>query len=274
MVVAGPQRSSADRDPSLSPVEARPGSTAEHVGVRLARHGHHPAAATVEVAAVAYTVLTAAMLLLGTAINHWWVPSSLGHWDDSVSRWMSEHRTPWLTAVTGVATFLANTAPVVGLAVVGAIVFMVLRQWRATVLLLVALPLELAVFLSTTYLVGRPRPNVPRLDSTPGTASFPSGHIAASLVLWGAVAIALAVCSAPRVLQIVAWCWAVLISAGIGFARVYRGMHHLTDVIAGGLLGVAVLCAGVLAVRATSAAVEARAGRRRAPLVHSLGVPA
>ena len=57
--------------------------------------------------------------------------------------------------------------------------------------IVVGLPLELAAFLTANYLVARPRPSVPKLGDQPGTYSYPSGHIAATIVLWGAVAVLL-----------------------------------------------------------------------------------
>ena len=51
---------------------------------------------------------------------------------------------------------------------------------------MVGLAAELAVFLSTNYLCRSPvavRPR--RLGSTPSTSSWPSGHVAATAVLYG-----------------------------------------------------------------------------------------
>ena len=45
----------------------------------------------------------------------------------------------------------------------------------------------------------------------------------------------------------IGWVVVVLLGAFVGFARVHRGMHHVTDVVAGGVLG---LCALAIAWRA------------------------
>jgi undecaprenyl-diphosphatase len=243
---------------------------AEAAGTNVARHGHHPAVATLEVFVAAYVALTAVLLAVGVLITRWWVPSGFGHWDESVNRWFADHRTALLNHVTAVATFMANTGAVVALAVVAALVMVLLRRWRNALILGVALVLEVTVFLSITFTIARPRPDVVRLDSTPSTASYPSGHIAASLVLWGAVALCAVTFSRARAVAVLAWCIAVLAPLTIGFARVYRGMHHWTDVTAGALLGVAALTAGVLAERATSAAAAARQ-QRRPPLSNDRG---
>ena len=67
------------------------------------------------------------------------------------------------------------------------------------------------------------------------TSSFPSGHIAATMCLW--VAIALVVTGRVQAW----WRWvfvtlAVIMPVGVALSRMYRGMHHPTD-----FLGAAVL---------------------------------
>jgi membrane-associated phospholipid phosphatase len=47
----------------------------------------------------------------------------------------------------------------------------------------------------------------------------------------------------------------------VPFARVYRGMHHTTDVLAGLALGAAALGVGCLVARTWVAATERRHGR-------------
>ena len=44
----------------------------------------------------------------------------------------------------------------------------------------------------------------------------------------------------------------VVLACAVGTARVYRGMHHPSDVVFGGLMGVSALAVAVLAVRVAS----------------------
>ena len=44
----------------------------------------------------------------------------------------------------------------------------------------------------------------------------------------------------------------VVLAFAVGSARAYRGMHHPSDVLFGGLMGVGALAITVLAVRVTS----------------------
>ena len=66
--------------------------------------------------------------------------------------------------------------------------------------------------------------------------SFPSGHAARAFLI-AAVASVLA----PAWLGIILWIWAPLVS----LARVAMGVHYVSDVLAGALLGIAVALIGL-----------------------------
>src|SRR3712207_7042639 len=76
---------------------------------------------------------------------------------------------------------------------IGLVAFVLLRvrltRWREPVYLAVTLIGEVTIFVSTTLLVDRARPPVRHLDSAPPTSSFPSGHTAASVALYGGLAV-------------------------------------------------------------------------------------
>lgn len=190
------------------------------------------------------------VLLLGAVMAGlgWLVTHSLLHaWpfsaEDSVDRTLAVHRDSAADDVTSVLSTVADTTCTVLLAVAAIIVaWRVSGRWRASVFIAVALAIEVSVFLVTTLLVHRARPGVVELDRSPPTSSFPSGHTAAAVVLYGAVAWLIA----RRTGRWQAWLL-LLIPAAVAFARLYRGMHHPSDVVAGILLGV---CALVIAARA------------------------
>jgi len=211
---------------------------------------------------VGWASLSAVLIALGFFLTKVALNGEGGAWDEHVNRWLAENRTAWVDHVTSAATFIANTLPVVILAAALVLASLAFRRWREAVLIAWALATEVTVFLTVNYIVDRPRPAVPRLDSTPSTGSFPSGHIAATLVLWVGLTLVVSAVTSNVVARAVAWILALALPVTVGFARVYRGMHHVTDVVAGALLGIGALVVALLAVRLLTAMVELRAGRR------------
>jgi membrane-associated phospholipid phosphatase len=192
---------------------------------------------TVIYSAVGFALILGLMLGLGWLITH-----PLAHdWpftaEDGVDRTLAGDRTTQLNGVSGFLSEMASTPYAIGLTALGVIVArLVFGRWREPVFLAGAVAVETAVFLVTTLLIDRPRPAVPHLDAAPPTSSFPSGHTAAALALYGAVILL----ARHRGVGWPVWLLLV-IPAAVGASRLYRGMHHPSDVIAGLLLGAAAL---------------------------------
>ncbi len=94
--------------------------------------------------------------------------------------------------------------------------------------------------------VGRERPVWPDPVDSASFAAFPSGHAMTAAVVCGLL-LWLLPRPAPR-WAAAAWALAVVSVLGVGFTRLYLGVHWFSDVLAGWLLGVALV---VLAVRVT-----------------------
>lgn len=155
-----------------------------------------------------------------------------------------------LNTLTDIGSGFSDTLTVVIALVVLAIIFTsAWRQWGEATTLLAALGLEVTTFVTTAYLVGRDRPPVERIDPAPPTSSFPSGHVAAAVALyWGLAYIVYRHTDNP-VARFGAAAMAVLAPVAVAFSRMYRGMHYLTDVVAGGLLGAACIAIAIWVVR-------------------------
>ena len=85
-------------------------------------------------------------------------------------------------------------------------------------------------------LIGRHRPEI-ELDVTVVTSSFPSGHATAAVAVYGFLAYAIArVLPSIRERFEVAY-WTAILILLIGLSRILLGVHFLTDVIGGLLVG-------------------------------------
>ncbi len=216
------------------------------------RRPPHPYRSSLWVMLVGYAVLTGALLAIGMLLTHA-LDGTVGRWDEHVNEFFARHRTRTWNDVTSVATSALNTLPVVIGAAVVVGVLAIRRRLAEAAFLTLALVLEITVFLSVTFAVGRPRPAVHRLNSTPATSSFPSGHTAAATVLFVGIALIVTCCTRNRVARVASAVLASVIAVLVAFARVYRGLHHPTDVIVGVLFGLACLTIAAVAVRAATA---------------------
>ena len=144
-----------------------------------------------------WLVAGGAALFLVLACAGWlltkvFTPSALTDWDQSVSEWFAARRTPTLDALTWWGSHLSETVTCIAVAIIAVVVLRAWSgRWREPAVVLVAILGELFVFLLVTAVVNRPRPDVPHLDAAPPTSSFPSGHTAAAVALYGAIAFVL-----------------------------------------------------------------------------------
>jgi membrane-associated phospholipid phosphatase len=216
--------------------------------VRNVARGHRNLAIALAVVS-SFVVMGVVLVAMGLLLTHVLEHGSIGVWDHHVSQWFDRHRSGGWNRVTGDVTDLADTMEVAGVAALVTIVLLVRRWGRQAFLLVAGLAIELSVFLAANKIVARPRPAVSHLGGTPSTYSFPSGHTAATIVLWGGIAVIVTVATSRRWPGIVMWLLAVVLTTAVGLSRVYRGEHYPTDVLAGLVLGIGSLVAGVFIIR-------------------------
>ncbi len=177
--------------------------------------------------------LSFVLCLIGWAItaNQSW---ALFAKEAQINVWAADHRTDAGNLMTMVWSNMADTKVCIAVLVLGIVVFRLwLGRWRECWALLAAIVGELWVFLIVTALVGRDRPAVEQLDLAPPTSSFPSGHTAAAVALYGCIAIVLLRELHPRWLAIILAILLGAIPVLVGTSRLYRGMHHTSDVVFG-----------------------------------------
>jgi undecaprenyl-diphosphatase len=159
--------------------------------------------------------------------------------DEAVPRWLAEHRTARLTALSELCSQTGGTRWIVAVAALAAPLAIALtHRWRPGTFLVVVMLGEGGLFLVLTTAVGRVRPLVSHLDGGLPTSSYPSGHVAAALCLYGALAVLLV----PRLDGWRRWpavLLAALVPALVGLSRMYRGEHHPLDLFGSLLLAAA-----------------------------------
>ena len=175
-------------------------------------------------------VLYGVMLGLGYLFAHTLKNSGLEHDEDKVNQHLAAGRTPTMNDVTHWFTFLGNTGTVIGLMLVAVIVLrLVLKRWRESVFVLLAVSFQALIFLLTTLVINRHRPSVKHLDASPPTSSFPSGHTGAATALYISVALVVLWTARRGALKWVGILLLVACPILVGYSRLYRGMHHPTD---------------------------------------------
>ncbi|MET9605883.1 phosphatase PAP2 family protein [Streptomyces sp. NPDC006512] len=185
----------------------------------------------------------AAMVALGLFVTRAPAGHRLLSPEDGVTDGFAERRTPWADSVSEWLSVVASTEVIVGVTLICVLALLVLPgtpRWADAVFLGASVAVQSAVFLVVTMCVERPRPDVPRLDGAPPTSSFPSGHVGASVALYGALA-TLVWTRLRGPWRYVAAAALVLVVPAVGLSRMYRGMHHPSDVAGGLVNGVATL---------------------------------
>jgi membrane-associated phospholipid phosphatase len=207
------------------------------------------------VPAAIYLVACAVALAVALVATGWMLArvvhdDGIGRADAGVNRWLAGERTGELNDVTIYTSETGGTLAVTALAVVAvAVAAFVWRRWREPMLVAVAVAGEVGIFLLVTLLVDRDRPPVRHLDEAPPTSSFPSGHTAATIALWGALAVLASERARSAVVRGLFLTLAVVLPLLVASSRLYRGMHFPTDVLGGVALGGLWLLATVRGIR-------------------------
>jgi membrane-associated phospholipid phosphatase len=194
----------------------------------------HVAVTPAIAAVLLFGILVACGLLLTRGFPH----AAPARWDLHVEQWFARHRTTTLNTLTEAGTFVAETVTVIVVGVVAAFVaWRVTRAALAPLFLGITVGVEKLVYLATSLIVDRARPPVVSVGHTYATKSFPSGHVASAITLYGAIAALLWVYGARRLWRVAATAWTAIAPCIVGFSRMYRGFHYPLDVVAGALLG-------------------------------------
>lgn len=159
--------------------------------------------------------------------------------DLSVWRWMVEHRSGAATSFFTAVTALCNPLTVVLVtAIVGVALLAVRRELTVRLVGCVAGAWVTATVVK--LVVGRSRPPAADRLIVVAEYSFPSGHATQSIALWTSLAVISVVLATPQSRSLVraaAGAAAFVVAVSVGVSRLYLGVHWLTDVVAGWIVG-------------------------------------
>ena len=197
-------------------------------------------------------LVPAAGLLALVVLAGWVITGPLGGLpgEEGFNQALQAARTPTLDAA---ALAVSHAAGVVGAPLVAVVSFVVLRrrtgQWWVALVPLISVALEALVYQTAAVIVGRRRPQgVEQLDFGGASFSFPSGHVGATMCLglvftwlaWGSLS------RTGRVLSVAALLLACLL---VALSRLYLGMHHPSDALAGMVVGALAAAIGWRVIR-------------------------
>ncbi len=181
---------------------------------------------------LALAVLYGVLVGLGLLLTRVFDKSAFLQNEEELNEALADSRTETLNDLTHVFSGLGNTGAIIGALVVVAIGLRVAtKRWAPSLFLVTAVSAQALVFLLVTLTIDRQRPDVKPLDVSPPTSSFPSGHTGASLALFLGSALLVWLYVRRQWLRILLLLVLVAVPVLVAYARLYRGMHHPSDLI-------------------------------------------
>ncbi len=153
------------------------------------------------------------------------------HFDLVVRNWVHQFASPAMTRVMTDISLLGQQLLIAEF-LAAMIVFLALKWRKAAAWLVIAVAGALVLEISLKLVFQRPRPPA-FFGVLPSGYSFPSGHALVSFCFYGVIAGLLADRTKSLLLEILVWVSAACLVLVIGLSRVYLGVHHPTDVLAG-----------------------------------------
>lgn len=198
--------------------------------------------------------LLALLLLLTAVVVARWGP--VLHLDSAVAREAYDVAAPrsWLVSALDTIAVVGHPTSL-RLALLLVAVYLLIRRWtRAAVFVALAALISAAAVPAVKSLIGRTRPELTDPIGTAAGSSFPSGHATGAAVF--ATALVLVTVSSVRrgLRRRLLILLLVSVAVVVGLNRILLGVHYLSDVLAGWLLGT-VLTMLVWEVFVTRAAV-------------------
>ncbi|MEO6122094.1 MAG: phosphatase PAP2 family protein [Ilumatobacteraceae bacterium] len=228
------------RDPETD-VETLAHTVGEHADASpwLSRFLHarrDPSSETGLLLTAAVIAVATAIVLIGVLLEMVNDSSGFARWDDSAARFGARHASRGSTRLLELITDLGSWWFVtIAIVIVGGVQYLRHRRRSIPLYLVLAVLSTGAVNTIVKLIVNRDRPDIARLVNANGS-SFPSGHSATAAATFAAIAFVL--CRYQRRnARIAIGAAAAALTIAVATSRVLLGVHWLTDVVAGVLVG-------------------------------------
>jgi undecaprenyl-diphosphatase len=138
----------------------------------------------------------------------------------------------------------------IGALTVVLVLFCYLKGWyrRAVALMVTTVGTGLTILI-LKQLIHTPRPPISYATYVENTFSFPSGHTAGALALYGLCAYMLVHAANTRRLKLFYLMIAIAMVFFIAYSRLFLGVHYLSDVLGGLIVGTVFLWVGIRILR-------------------------
>ncbi len=176
-------------------------------------------------------------ILCGDLLRQVERPDGSTSFDSGITSWMVAHRTEGLTTIARLLSTIGSQTILAPVAGVAAVLLVARRRLVPAALVAAAWGGAILLYNLVKEFVHRPRPPAGIWLVKVASTSFPSGHATQSLATFMALAIVAATLAAGA--RGAAKGLALVLTAGVGWSRVYLGVHWTTDVVAGWLIGAA-----------------------------------
>ena len=147
----------------------------------------------------------------------------------AIATLMANTRHPFLFHLMAHITLLANITTLLGMTLIFGLYLFRQQQQRAILFIALSAILTTLLTYSIKILSKHPRPDF--ITHVPHSGSFPSGHVALALAIYGSIATIL-VARRSNTFRYSVNAILVLLVALVAYSRLYLGMHWLSDVIA------------------------------------------
>lgn len=191
--------------------------------------------------AALYGLLAALLAVIGLAVFVGFYP--VWEMDVEFSRELQEEAQPYLTQAMTLVSMMGNDIFVLAQVAIFFALFLISANVKEALFLLTVFPAAAVNYL-LKIIINRPRPEegIVQILQEAVHSSFPSGHTTHYTFFYGFLIVAM--WNAKRLPASIRWVtigMGLILISTIGMSRIYLGVHWLTDIMAGHLVGMILL---------------------------------